>query len=70
MSSIPLSGQWSMTRPGLVELEVPAPARLTVIIDDRGSHLSLSFTRHQAEQALGILHAVLSIGNERGHTDD
>jgi hypothetical protein len=55
MASIPLSGGWSQTRPGLIDLEVAAPPRLTVIIDDRGSHLSLSLSRHQAEQARAIL---------------
>jgi hypothetical protein len=60
MASIPLSGQWSMTRPGLVDLDIPAPARMTLVIDDRGSHLSLSLNRQQAEQARALLDELLS----------
>ncbi len=60
MASIPLSGRWSQTRPGLIDLEVAAPVRLTVVVDDLGSHLSLSLSRHQAAQARAILHDLLT----------
>jgi hypothetical protein len=59
MPTIPLSGQWSMLH-RTIDLEFPAPSRLTVVTDGHGVHLSVSLSRHQGEEARAILADLLA----------
>jgi hypothetical protein len=59
MGIIPISGQWSMLH-RTIDLEFPSPARLTVVTDGHGVHLSVSLSRYQGEQASAILADLLA----------
>jgi hypothetical protein len=62
MSTIPVSGRWSISRPGRVQLDIPA-VDFTAIVDGRGSHLTITLTGHQAKQAHAVLHDLLTAAN-------
>jgi hypothetical protein len=66
MSTIPVSGRWSISRPGRIQLDIPA-VDFTAIVDGGGSHLTITLTGHQAKQAHAILHDLLatSEGNDQ-----
>jgi hypothetical protein len=60
--AFPYLADGAKTRSGTVVLDMPA-VDFTAIVDGRGSHLTVSLTRHQAEQARAVLYDVLSISN-------
>ncbi len=66
MASIPISGRWAQTRAGMITLDLPA-VPFVAIYDDGGGHVTLTLSRHHAEQCRAILFDLLTIseGNDR-----
>ena len=60
MSKLPITGRWSQTRAGTISLDFPA-VPFTAIYDNGGGHVTVTLSRHQAEQCRAVLHDVLSI---------
>jgi hypothetical protein len=60
MSKLPITGRWAQTRPGTISLDFPA-VPYTAIYDNGGGHVTLTLSRHQAEQARAVLHDLLTI---------
>jgi hypothetical protein len=62
MASIPISGRWAQTRSGMITLDLPA-VPFVAIYDNGGGHISLTLTRHHAEQCRAILFDLLAIAS-------
>ena len=60
MSKLPITGRWSQTGAGRITLDFPA-VPFTAIYDNGGGHVTLTLSRHEAEQCRGILFELLSI---------
>jgi hypothetical protein len=59
MSKLPIEARWA-NRSGEIALEV-SDRPFSVAVDDRGSHLSVTLTRLEAEQVRASLADLLSI---------
>ncbi len=68
MSTIPITGQWSLRRVGSIELDLPA-VPLTAVYDNGGGHVTITLTRYQANQARAILHLLFTISATASRRD-